>query len=406
MALDFPSSPALNDEYTSAGKTWRFNGVGWDVVISFELDALTDVEVSTVSDGQVIRFDDATDEWVPTDLGDLAALDEADLLDLATVPTGDPTSVIGVEGGDIVQSTVTSYGLDLMQTANRAGLMSYLGLTFADLTTGISTLVGGGVIRFEQMDAGFLASFSAIRMRGAADTHNRLTVSPLGISFGSGSATEDVAFTRDAVNVMRITNGAGGAGFVRSTTNDTHLDGFTRRGELPNVREVRRTGALTQTLPRWAAVGNIAALTSGTLLLCAVTLLAGETVNSITWFSRTTPGAGMTNQWFCLVDSSLVVRAVSADDTSTAWTASVIKTLNMTTPYVIPSDGVYYLGIMVAGTTPPSLAGVASASAMFTNGAPFSCATSTAGMTTPPVAGVSVGALTAVGTGTPMAYVS
>jgi hypothetical protein len=32
MALDFPSSPALNDTYTEAGKTWRWNGTGWQLV--------------------------------------------------------------------------------------------------------------------------------------------------------------------------------------------------------------------------------------------------------------------------------------------------------------------------------------------------------------------------------------
>jgi hypothetical protein len=32
MAIDFPSSPALNDTYTEAGKTWRWNGTGWQLV--------------------------------------------------------------------------------------------------------------------------------------------------------------------------------------------------------------------------------------------------------------------------------------------------------------------------------------------------------------------------------------
>ena len=28
-ALDFPSSPAVNDTYTAGGKTWLYNGTSW-----------------------------------------------------------------------------------------------------------------------------------------------------------------------------------------------------------------------------------------------------------------------------------------------------------------------------------------------------------------------------------------
>lgn len=31
MAVDFPSSPSLNDTYTSGGRTWKWNGTGWIV---------------------------------------------------------------------------------------------------------------------------------------------------------------------------------------------------------------------------------------------------------------------------------------------------------------------------------------------------------------------------------------
>lgn len=31
MALDFPTSPALNQIYTSSGYSWQWNGTAWDV---------------------------------------------------------------------------------------------------------------------------------------------------------------------------------------------------------------------------------------------------------------------------------------------------------------------------------------------------------------------------------------
>ncbi len=32
MALNFPSNPALNQQYTSGGKTWYWNGFAWNIV--------------------------------------------------------------------------------------------------------------------------------------------------------------------------------------------------------------------------------------------------------------------------------------------------------------------------------------------------------------------------------------
>lgn len=30
-AIAFPSSPSLDDEYTFAGRTWAFDGIGWKI---------------------------------------------------------------------------------------------------------------------------------------------------------------------------------------------------------------------------------------------------------------------------------------------------------------------------------------------------------------------------------------
>lgn len=34
MALDFPASPSVDDLYTESGRTWRWNGIGWEAVPS------------------------------------------------------------------------------------------------------------------------------------------------------------------------------------------------------------------------------------------------------------------------------------------------------------------------------------------------------------------------------------
>lgn len=40
MAINFPNTPALNDEFTSGGTTWRFDGVAWVVISNIQDSAL------------------------------------------------------------------------------------------------------------------------------------------------------------------------------------------------------------------------------------------------------------------------------------------------------------------------------------------------------------------------------
>lgn len=112
------------------------------------------------------------------------------------------------------------------------------------------------------------------------------------------------------------------------------------------------------------AVSNIAVPTLGVELYTAVDLPKGEVITSVTFVSGTTAGAAMTNQVAALYnnDGTTLTRvAVSADGTSTAWGANTAKTFTLTTPYttVIASSGnnTHYVGLVVAGTTAPTLTG-------------------------------------------------
>lgn len=125
----------------------------------------------------------------------------------------------------------------------------------------------------------------------------------------------------------------------------------------------RRATALTETYSRLGApLQNQAILASGTLQLVALPVTAGMVISAITFVSATTALAGGSNQWFALYDNSLNLLATTADDTSTAWAANAEKTLTLTAPFTVPSDALYYLGIVVVATTPPSLIGVGSSS--------------------------------------------
>lgn len=47
--INFPASPALNDTYTFGGKTWKWNGVGWQLLASTIVTAPEDASYITMS---------------------------------------------------------------------------------------------------------------------------------------------------------------------------------------------------------------------------------------------------------------------------------------------------------------------------------------------------------------------
>jgi len=100
-------------------------------------------------------------------------------------------------------------------------------------------------------------------------------------------------------------------------------------------------------------------LTTQVMLSVAVPLQVGDLVSNITFKSGATAADTPTNYWFALYSSAATPALVgqTADQTSTAWAANTVKTLALTTPYRVPSTGVYYAAIMVKATDLPSLVG-------------------------------------------------
>lgn len=153
-------------------------------------------------------------------------------------------------------------------------------------------------------------------------------------------------------------------------------------------------GALAETIPRWSANNNTA-LTSGVLWCFPLTLPAGKTITSISFFNAVTI-ATATRQWFCLIDQA--TRAIlrnTSDATNAAWTQNTVKTLNLTSTYTSSVEKAVYLGIMVAAGTMPSLKGSTALATALAGLAPILCGTSNTGLTTPLAEGTVINALTA-----------
>lgn len=118
-------------------------------------------------------------------------------------------------------------------------------------------------------------------------------------------------------------------------------------------------GSLAATFPRWNLTSvTLAILTTQKLYMVGICLPKGITVTNLTWYSGTTGAGTSTNCWSALFDSSRNKLAISADDTNASpWSASTAKVFAMGTPYVVPTAGWYYAGVMVKATTVPTIEG-------------------------------------------------
>lgn len=157
------------------------------------------------------------------------------------------------------------------------------------------------------------------------------------------------------------------------------------------------SGTLSESIPRMlCSEANLSALTSGTLLLVAVYLTAGQKINNISFHSATTAAGTPTNQIFGLFDNNRALLAQTANATTTAWAANTIATRALTSQFTVTYTGLHYIGIMVTATTVPTLKGLTAKSASQLAGqTPILHGNSSTGLTTSlpnPGAAITVGA--------------
>lgn len=125
-------------------------------------------------------------------------------------------------------------------------------------------------------------------------------------------------------------------------------------------------------------------LTSGTLhLSLLLPLYKGQTITNLLFITGTTAAGTPTHSWMTLHDSSRVKVAETADMLTAAIAASTLHTYSLTSPYVVPTTGLYYVGICVIATTPCNVAlnGGTSAGKTVSGIAPILGGTSDSGLT-------------------------
>jgi hypothetical protein len=151
------------------------------------------------------------------------------------------------------------------------------------------------------------------------------------------------------------------------------------------------SSAIAETVPGGAGFGATTGGNSGVVHLHGIYLPKGVTITTISFVSGVTAAGTPTNQWFALCDSSRTVLRVTANDTTAAWNASTVKSLNLTSTYTTTYSGLHYLACCVTATTVPSFRG---ANATTFTGVATQSFLSTTGQTTPVAEGTTFAAST------------
>lgn len=143
------------------------------------------------------------------------------------------------------------------------------------------------------------------------------------------------------------------------------------------------SGHKAESIPRTIAGVNIAAVTSGTMVMQAIWLPAGLVVNNLHCMSGTTASATQTNRWMALYDQNRNLIQQTTNQLTTVLAANTLYTAALSPTYTTTYAGIFYIGIMTAATTPNSLIGATAAgNAAIRNQTPILTGTSTTGLTT------------------------
>lgn len=199
---------------------------------------------------------------------------------------------------------------------------------------------------------------------------------------GTGSPgstdTYTITYSNSTTSTFTVYNGTNGAGsnvVVQDeggtlATNGTTLNfvgggitasgtGATKTISVPVAKTGKfllPSGAGGSTYNRLATAMATQTGVSGQLYMTAVELAAGEVVTSLTYKVGGSSGSGtVTHSWMGVWDAGLVCRAISADSTATMAISTPI-TFNMGSAYTVPSDGLYFFGLMIASATPSFVA--------------------------------------------------
>ncbi len=111
--------------------------------------------------------------------------------------------------------------------------------------------------------------------------------------------------------------------------------------------------------------GHVALVTQ-VMTSVPIYLHAGDVITNISFRSGATAANTPTNWWFALYSKAATpaLLAQTADQLTAAWALNTTMTKALSAPVTITESGIYWVGIMVKATAPPTLLGCCAAPAI------------------------------------------